>query len=48
MNLLKGLNAEGSTIIIVTHDMSVAGMAGRTYHLRDGKLLESEGPNVAL
>jgi putative ABC transport system ATP-binding protein len=47
MNLLLGLNAEGATIIVVTHDMSVAGMAGRTYYLRDGRLRESEGPIVA-
>jgi putative ABC transport system ATP-binding protein len=47
MRLLKVLNEEGRTIIMVTHDMNVARHAGRVYHMRDGVLDESELPNVA-
>ena len=47
MRLLKELNEEGRTIIIVTHDMNVARNAGRIYHMLDGILNESELPHVA-
>ena len=42
MRLLKELNAEGRTIIVVTHDLNVARHARRIYHLRDGLLAEAE------
>ncbi len=42
MRLLKELNAEGRTIIMVTHDASVARNASRLYHMRDGMLKEDE------
>jgi len=41
MRLLKELNAEGRTIIMVTHDLNVAQHAQRIYHMRDGVLAES-------
>jgi putative ABC transport system ATP-binding protein len=47
MRLLKELNAEGHTIIMVTHDMNVARNANRVYHMLDGVLNESEWANVA-
>lgn len=47
MRLLKELNEEGRTIIMVTHDMNVARHAGRVYHMLDGILNESELPHVA-
>ena len=47
IRLLKELNDEGRTIIIVTHDMNVARNAGRIYRMLDGILNESELPNVA-
>lgn len=47
MRLLKELNEEGRTIIMVTHDMNVARNAGRIYHMLDGILNESELPHVA-
>jgi len=40
MHLLKELNNEGRTIVIVTHDMNVAGYASRIYSMRDGFLTE--------
>ena len=38
MRLLKELNEEGRTIIVVTHDMNVARNASRIYQMRDGVL----------
>ena len=39
MRLLRELNAEsGVTLIIVTHDLEVAGFANRIVHLRDGEI----------
>jgi putative ABC transport system ATP-binding protein len=42
MHLLKELNDEGSTIVMVTHDMNVARYASRIYTMRDGYLAEGE------
>jgi putative ABC transport system ATP-binding protein len=47
MRLLKELNEEGRTIIMVTHDMNVARNASRIYQMQDGALNESELSNVA-
>jgi putative ABC transport system ATP-binding protein len=46
IRLLKELNEEGRTIILVTHDMNVARNAARVYHMRDGVLNESELTDV--
>ena len=46
MRLLQELNAEGRTIIIVTHDINVARHATRIYQMRDGELKESEFADV--
>ena len=37
-DLLRQFNAEGQTIVLVTHDPEVAAQAGRVMRLRDGKL----------
>jgi putative ABC transport system ATP-binding protein len=47
MHLLKELNEDGRTIIIVTHDINVARNARRIYHMLDGVLNESEWAHVA-
>jgi len=39
MRILRQLNAEGRTIIIVTHDMKVAEHADRIIELRDGEII---------
>jgi macrolide transport system ATP-binding/permease protein len=39
MNILKELNAEGHTIIIVTHDMQVAQHARRIIEISDGAII---------
>ena len=46
MSLLKELNEDGRTIIVVTHDMNVASHANRIYNMRDGVLTESESAHV--
>ena len=38
--LLDELNAEGQTLVIVTHDPDIAAHAQRTVHLRDGRIAE--------
>jgi len=38
MNLLKELNKQGKTIILVTHDQSLSKYADRIVYLRDGKI----------
>jgi putative ABC transport system ATP-binding protein len=43
MHLLRDLNAEGLTLILVTHDSTVAEYASRIVRLRDGKVVETEG-----
>ena len=45
MHLLKELNEEGSTIVMVTHDINVARYASRVYSMRDG-LLSEASPHV--
>lgn len=43
MALLKQLNAEGRTIILITHDAAVAAHASRVLHLFDGRIVEETG-----
>jgi putative ABC transport system ATP-binding protein len=40
INLLEKLNKQGRTIIIVTHDMSIAKRAKRKIMIRDGELVK--------
>lgn len=39
LNLLKELNANGMTIIMVTHDPKIAKETHRTIHIKDGKIV---------
>jgi putative ABC transport system ATP-binding protein len=41
LNILKRLNAQGRTIILITHDLLIAQQAKRIVWFRDGRLLES-------
>ena len=41
LELFLQLNAEGLTVILVTHDPAVAARAPRTIHVADGRVLES-------
>ena len=42
MRLLRSLNQEGQTFIIVTHDPRVAAQTGRTVYLQDGRVVRQE------
>ena len=42
MELFQSLNKEGSTIVMITHDVNVAKHAKKMYHIIDGRILENE------
>ncbi len=42
MNILKELNGQGITLILVTHDREVAEHAHRIVHIRDGEIIGEE------
>jgi len=41
LNILAGLNAEGATIVMVTHSPSHADMAKRRIDMLDGRIVAS-------
>jgi len=43
MKLLKELNKQGITLLVITHDLNVARMAGRVAEIHDGKITERRG-----
>jgi len=44
LELLRGLNAAGATIVIVTHNSELAAAAGRVITLRDGEITSDSRP----
>jgi putative ABC transport system ATP-binding protein len=40
MSMLRTLNEEGQTIVVVTHDAAVASFARRVLFMRDGRLVD--------
>ncbi|WP_307553706.1 hypothetical protein [Paenibacillus sp. V4I5] len=38
--ILKRLNEQGRTIVLITHDLAIAQQAMRVVHFRDGRLCE--------
>jgi putative ABC transport system ATP-binding protein len=42
MRLLRTLNAQGTTILVITHDHEIAGALPRRVELRDGRLVHDE------
>ena len=38
MDIFDQLNADGASILMITHEQAVADRAQKTYHLRDGRL----------
>jgi len=46
LHLLQELNHEGNTIVLITHDNSIAAMAPRIIRIADGKIVY-DGPNGA-
>ena len=46
MALLKELNAEGHTVILITHDRVVAENANRIIEIRDGDIISDSGASI--
>ena len=40
LGFLKALNAQGHTVILITHDPGIAASAGRMVRIQDGRILE--------
>ena len=40
LDILRSLHAQGTTVILITHDNGIAAKAGRIIRLRDGKVVE--------
>ncbi len=47
MHLLRDLNSEGTTILVITHDHEVAAACPRRVEVRDGRVLHDSGPPEA-
>ncbi|WP_261555438.1 ABC transporter ATP-binding protein [Frankia tisae] len=44
LELFRRLHARGQTIVMVTHAPDIAGRAGRIVRMRDGRVVEVDGP----
>lgn len=42
LDLIKKLNEEGNTIVLVTHDNNIAMQAKRIVRIQDGKVIEDK------
>jgi putative ABC transport system ATP-binding protein len=48
LELLKSINAAGTTIIMVTHDEKLANQARRNIYVRDGKVSENNDVDITM
>ncbi|MCC7054799.1 MAG: ABC transporter ATP-binding protein [Gemmatimonadaceae bacterium] len=44
IDLFRRLHADGTTIVVVTHDAQMAAAAGRRIHMRDGRIVPGAQP----
>ena len=42
MNILKELNDDGHTIVLITHDQELASQVHRIIHIKDGRIIEPD------
>jgi putative ABC transport system ATP-binding protein len=47
LDLIEGINAAGTTVVMVTHDPELASRASRQIHLLDGKLIDLDAVEPA-
>ncbi|GAA5069932.1 putative ABC transport system ATP-binding protein [Thermocatellispora tengchongensis] len=47
LDVLRGLHADGTTVVIITHDREVAGAAARQVRVRDGRIVADTGPAIS-
>ena len=47
LDLLRDLNRQGRTVVIITHDAEVAARCDRVVHVRDGKVVSETAPAKA-
>jgi putative ABC transport system ATP-binding protein len=47
MRLIKDLNKQGHTIILITHDLEIAKQAKRVIRIQDGRLREEKEVGVS-
>ena len=45
MEIFRGLSQKGMTIIMITHEPSIAACADKTYRILDGELRTQEEPH---
>ena len=45
LELLRALNAQGTTVLVITHDREIAATLPRRVELRDGRLIHDEAPS---
>lgn len=46
LEILKKLNTDGKTVILITHDLNIARQAQRNVHIQDGKIEKDEKVGV--
>ena len=46
LEVMQGLNEQGHTIILITHDLAIAKQAKRMVRIQDGQLFENEGEPI--
>ncbi len=44
LELLRALNAQGTTVLVITHDREIAAQLPRRVELRDGRLIHDDAP----
>ncbi|MGD1056933.1 MAG: ABC transporter ATP-binding protein [Solirubrobacteraceae bacterium] len=46
LELLRALNGQGTTVLVITHDREIAATLPRRVELRDGRLIHDEAPSL--